>query len=347
MSKVLQSIFTTTSVRLDSIKLDIFHQSRNALSNASYISTKSKGKPSNPALHQISPAETETTNIAVEISLLVGRGLAAFGILYTITEYGVDMTRCEGPSMMPTINSTGEIIVIEKFTHRIWGLEGGNDGKKRAKAARDNQKEWEKKEHKQFLLKSKKNDVYVPTWHEPLLLQVKKMNHTQLSSWSNVGSKFSSGINIGDVVVIEHPHREGTVCKRVLGLPGDMVLRPKSGSAFSSKHRDVMNLFEDDNELDGKVRVDALSESSLEVIPDGHLWVEGDNSMNSADSRNYGAIPSALVVGKVWFRLWPIRGFAQMVRGGRPMPPKNAPFTGSTIIPAGCEGEERMIVLKQ
>jgi signal peptidase I len=149
--------------------------------------------------------------------------------------------------------------------------------------------------------------------------------------------KHTTGIDVGDVVVLEHPDREGTVCKRVLGLPGDIIIRPKNDSYYSSKHRDVMEVFDDDSS-DGYAA--SLSDSSLEVVPDGHIWVEGDNSVNSADSRHYGPVSSALIVGKVWFRIWPLRGDAFMVRGGRPMPPKHAPFTGSTVIPAGCEGEK-------
>jgi signal peptidase I len=329
--------FCISSLRRGSRKCRSMH----IFSTERSISSKPKGEKSEAIItHGSSP---QADKIAVELSILVSRVLAAFGILHVVTEYGVDLTRCEGPSMMPTIKALGEIIVIEKTTHRIWGLEGGNNGEVRAEKARDLQKKWEAREYKKFLLKSKRNDVYVPTWYEPKLPQTTKKNYAQLSSFSQIVSKFSSGINIGDVVVLEHSDREGTVCKRVLGLPGDIVLRPKQSSLFSSEHRDVVELFEDDEKVDGRSQVKSLSDSSLLIVPDGHIWVEGDNSTNSADSRNYGPVPSALVVGKVWFRLWPIRGFAQMVRGGRPMPPKHAPFTGSAIIPAGNEGEERRV----
>ena len=77
--------------------------------------------------------------------------------------------------------------------------------------------------------------------------------------------------------------------------------------------------------------------------PDGHIWVEGDNSLNSADSRVYGAVSANLVVGKGWMRLWPIQGKSLMVRGDRPIP-NNGRFTGSTIVPAGLEGEAQAIL---
>jgi signal peptidase I len=283
----------------------------------------------------------ETSEIFRELSTLASRILAAFGILHVITEYGIDLTRCEGPSMMPTIKPHGEIIIIEKVSHRLYGLQGGCLGEQRAKEARLRQKEWEIQEHKTFLTVGKRNSVYEPTWYKRKLPEANHENHSRLSSLKQMLHRFTSGIDVGDVVVLEHPDREGTVCKRVLGLPGDIILRPKHDTFYlSSNHRDVLEVFEEDTDGGGEGNAAYLSNSSLEVVPDGHIWVEGDNSVNSADSRHYGPVSSALVVGKVWFRIWPLRGDAFMVRGGRPMPPKNAPFTGSTVIPAGCEGEK-------
>jgi len=309
---------------------------------------KTASTPKSP--NSLIPEEPSPESSEQFVAILASRILAAFGILHVVTEYCVDLTRCEGPSMMPTIQPFGEIIVIEKITHRIHGLEGGNKGEDRAKNARVKQKEWEQMEHQKWL-KSKRrerSETYSPTWYETKLPQANHGNYERLSSLSQIISRFTTGVHTGDVVVLEHPDREGTVCKRVLGLPGDIILRPKDNFRYSSKHREVMNIFDDDDEEgegkgEGEIsNVTSLSESSLEVVPDGHLWVEGDNSLNSADSRNYGSVPSALVVGKVWLRIWPITGDSILVRGGRPMPKRSEPFTGSTLIPAGCEGEARV-----
>jgi SOS-response transcriptional repressor LexA len=42
--------------------------------------------------------------------------------------------------------------------------------------------------------------------------------------------------------------------------------------------------------------------------PDGNVWVEGDNSFGSTDSRELGALPESLLVGVVVCRLWPRPG---------------------------------------
>jgi len=79
------------------------------------------------------------------------------------------------------------------------------------------------------------------------------------------------------------------------------------------------------------------------VIPDGHIWVEGDNPWNSSDSRNYGAIPASLIMGRVLLRLWPLRGHALMERGSRPEDEQRnnnsslvaSSLSGRIVVPVG------------
>lgn len=41
-------------------------------------------------------------------------------------------------------------------------------------------------------------------------------------------------------------------------------------------------------------------------VPPHHVWLQGDNTRNSNDSRHYGPVPVALVRGRVCFRVWPL-----------------------------------------
>lgn len=45
--------------------------------------------------------------------------------------------------------------------------------------------------------------------------------------------------------------------------------------------------------------------TSQREIPKGHIWVEGDNSAKSLDSRDFGPIPYGLIRGKVMCKVIP------------------------------------------
>ena len=83
-----------------------------------------------------------------------------------------------------------------------------------------------------------------------------------------------SNIQRGELITFVSPIHPGRmVCKRVIGLPGDIVcVDPKGLYVPATEHV---------------------------VIPKGHLWVAGDNMDASRDSRVYGPIPLALVRGKL------------------------------------------------
>ncbi|KAK9504235.1 hypothetical protein O3M35_010611 [Rhynocoris fuscipes] len=87
-------------------------------------------------------------------------------------------------------------------------------------------------------------------------------------------TKRTRGFQKGDIVIAKSITAPDVfICKRVTGVAGDYIW---SGFNYT-------------------------------VVPRGHLWLEGDNSTNSTDSREYGPVPLALVRGRVVLRLWPLR----------------------------------------
>ena len=43
------------------------------------------------------------------------------GIFHVLSNYGVNVTFCVGPSMMPTINPAGNLVLIDSFNYRLRG----------------------------------------------------------------------------------------------------------------------------------------------------------------------------------------------------------------------------------
>jgi inner membrane protease subunit 2 len=46
-----------------------------------------------------------------------------------------------------------------------------------------------------------------------------------------------------------------------------------------------------------------------QVVPKGHVWVEGDEPYHSIDSRQFGPVPVGLIVAKIPFILFPMNRF--------------------------------------
>lgn len=85
---------------------------------------------------------------------------------------------------------------------------------------------------------------------------------------------------IGDVVICSSPtDPSATVCKRIAGMPGDIV-RPRRAPGGPRLEREI-------------------------VVPRGQCWLLGDNANDSTDSRWYGPVSLALVRGVVFLKVWP------------------------------------------
>lgn len=91
--------------------------------------------------------------------------------------------------------------------------------------------------------------------------------------------RLGRGIQNGDCIVALKPtDPDQRVCKRITGMPGDVILIDPS---MEDKHDP------------------SASFNKYIKVPKGHVWVTGDNLAHSLDSRTYNSLPLALIKGKI------------------------------------------------
>lgn len=92
--------------------------------------------------------------------------------------------------------------------------------------------------------------------------------------------------------------------KRVIGLPGERVQIADGKVYINGKELDESEYLQDD------VYTDSYGgEFTNLVVPEGYLFVMGDNRSKSADSRRFGCIPIEKIEGTVSIRFWPFSKF--------------------------------------
>jgi signal peptidase I len=111
-------------------------------------------------------------------------------------------------------------------------------------------------------------------------------------------------VNRGDVVVFERPPGASTgengeikdLIKRVIAIGGDTI-EARDGNVY------VNGKQIEENYLEPGTPTDNLP---LTTIPDGRVFVMGDNRTNSEDSRIFGPIDEDDIVGRAFIRVLPI-----------------------------------------
>jgi len=121
------------------------------------------------------------------------------------------------------------------------------------------------------------------------------------------------GFQIGDLkrfdVIVFHANEKEDYVKRVIGLPGDTIEYKNDQLIINGKKMDEPYLEKHRNEILTKRLTEDFTlqeRTGAKVVPEGKLFVLGDNRLESWDSRQMGFISVDQVVGKVNLRYWPL-----------------------------------------
>ncbi|KAB8137910.1 signal peptidase I [Gracilibacillus oryzae] len=122
-----------------------------------------------------------------------------------------------------------------------------------------------------------------------------------------------SQIDRFDEIAFEAPDTADNYVKRVIGFPGETVEMKNDQLIIDGK------VYEEEYLNDYKSKISAEENltpdftlyqlTGEEVVPEGMLFVLGDNRRVSKDSRSFGFITQESVIGDVKMRIWPLESF--------------------------------------
>lgn len=124
------------------------------------------------------------------------------------------------------------------------------------------------------------------------------------------------GYRVGEMkrfdVIVFHASKQEDYVKRIIGVPGDRIeFRDDklfiNGKLFKESYLGDVEMRIPGSKLTGDFTLDEIT--GEETVPEGMLFVLGDNRLGSWDSRHFGFVSMEQVVGKVNVRYWPIQDF--------------------------------------
>jgi len=149
---------------------------------------------------------------------------------------------------------------------------------------------------------------------QPYKVQQQSMEHTLEPDQYVLVDKLTPRVDAykrGDIVVFTPPDDwaaddQTPFIKRVIGTGGDEV-EIRDGLVYvNGIELEEPYVFADQP---GDPAQPTVAAQDRWVIPADELFLMGDHRANSADSRSFGPVPIANVIGRAWLRYWPISVF--------------------------------------
>ncbi len=113
-------------------------------------------------------------------------------------------------------------------------------------------------------------------------------------------------------IVVFHATEEKDYIKRVIGLPGDKIEYKDDTLYVNGKAYDEPYLDEAKEQMiEGPLTEPFTLEEIIgqETVPEGEVFVMGDNRRYSKDSRHIGTIKQSEILGKTSLVYWPLNEF--------------------------------------
>lgn len=112
-----------------------------------------------------------------------------------------------------------------------------------------------------------------------------------------------------DIVVFHAPEQKDYI-KRVIGVPGDFVEYKDdqlyiNGEPIDEPYLDAYKAEISEGNLTGDFSLKDI-DPSLDVIPEGYVFVMGDNRRFSKDSRHIGIVEQKEIIGNTNIIFWPL-----------------------------------------
>ena len=113
--------------------------------------------------------------------------------------------------------------------------------------------------------------------------------------------EFGGEVEVGDIVVFENPDSSSdhdVLVKRVIATEGQTV-DLVDGEALDEDYTQGSS-------YPLSTQAEGVEVSYPYTVPEGCVWLMGDNRENSSDSRYFGAVSCDNLIGIVCFRYWPL-----------------------------------------
>lgn len=122
-------------------------------------------------------------------------------------------------------------------------------------------------------------------------------------------NKLSDNPSRGDLVVFARP--DGDLVKRVIALEGETVIFTEGLVMIGDKWLNEPYLSAGTGTyaraaIPNCDPTEGFEEQSTCTVPEGHVFVLGDNRDVSFDSRNFGPVPREDLIGSAAFQFWPL-----------------------------------------